>query len=52
MVKPPEADPVMPAMMFVVMTAESSGPNESAMPMSACVTGTKPGRLVMTQPNA
>ena len=51
-VKPPDAEPVIPPMMFVVTTAETKGPALSPRPTRISFIGKKPGMLTMTEPNA
>ena len=49
---PPDAEPVMPVITFVVTTDASNGPAESPKPNNISLIGRNPGMLTMTDPNA
>ena len=52
MVRPPEAEPVMPPIILVVTTAETRGPAVSPIPTRISFMGRKPGMLTKTLPKA
>ena len=51
-VKPPDAEPVIPPIIFVVMTADTKGPALSPIPIKISFIGKKPGILTITEPKA
>ena len=51
-VKPPDAEPVIPPIIFVVTTAATKGPAFSAMSVKIAFIGKNPGIITITLPNA